>query len=316
MRIVLLTNGLRPVALGFPSFPGVTVGVINWDHRHTKIPDWKYTLQAWAARSRGRVYASLHHLCQRHGLNYVEVSQHHPQKLKQILHDWQADLVITSGCPMVPMDALADVPHGGINLHPSLLPAYRGGNPFFWQAYDCVKNTGCSVHTLTASADKGDLLGQTKVERKDGWDQHAWSHFTEGKAGVPLLKNVVAEIMAGTEARSSQPNISPTRYTKHFKISELEQIINADEMSVYSLWNILCFYQACPESLGQITGWRRWLRWKPSYRQASITKKGHGLTARAKGIHWLLEIPAGTVTLTPRFSAKHFIARTLGCTGI
>jgi len=68
MRIVLLTNGLRPVALGFPSFPGVTVGVINWDHRHTKIPDWKYTLQAWAARSRGRVYASLHHLCQRHGL--------------------------------------------------------------------------------------------------------------------------------------------------------------------------------------------------------------------------------------------------------
>ena len=170
------------------------------------------------------------------------------------------------------------------------------------------------MHTLTASADKGDLLGQTKVERKEGWNQHAWSHFTEGKAGVPLLKNVVAEIMAGTEARSSQPNISPTRYTKHFKISELEQIINADEMSVYSLWNILCFYEACPESLGQITGWRRWLRWKPSYRQASVTKKGHGLTARAQGVHWLLEIPAGTISLTPRFSAKHFIARTLGVT--
>jgi len=311
MRIVLLTNGLRPVALGFPSFPGVPVGIINWDSDHAEAPAWKHTLQIGAARLRGRVYGSLHHLCQHHGLDHIEIPQKNPQLLKQVLNDWQVDLVITSGCPIVPMDALAEVPHGGINLHPSLLPAYRGGNPFFWQAYDCVKSTGCTVHTLTASADRGDLLGQTVVKRQDGWNRHAWSHFIEGGAGVPLLKKVVTEIIAGTIQRDAQPEASPTRDAKSFKISKLGEIIDPDEMSIYSLWNILCLYESCPESLGKIKGWRRWFLWIPSSQQAHSQKKGYGLTARAKGIHWLLKIPAGTITLTPRFSLRHFLAKAL-----
>jgi folate-dependent phosphoribosylglycinamide formyltransferase PurN len=307
VRIALLTNGLRPIAQGFPSFPGEPVGIINWDDSFVEVPTWKYALQTSAARIRRRPYGSLRHLCQHRKLEYAEISQNNPQQLKRVLHDWRVDLVITSGCPIVPMDALEDIEHGGINLHPSLLPAYRGGNPFFWQAYDCVKNTGCSVHTLTASTDKGDLLGQTQIKREDGWDRHAWLHFTEAKAGIPLLKKVVKKIMAGTLQRDAQPDASPTRYTKNFKASKLREIINPDEMSVYSLWNILCFYETCPESLGKISGWRCWFRWIPSYRLARREKQGHGLTACAMGVHWLLEIPAGTITLTPRFSSRHIL---------
>ena len=309
MRIVLLTNGLRPVALGFPGFPGVPVGIINWDNEHTETPAWKHILHVWAARLRGRPYSSVRHLCQSHRLNYEEIPQHNPQQLKQVLHGWRIDLVITSGCPIVPMDALRNVKYGGINLHPSLLPAYRGGNPFFWQAYDCVENTGCSVHALTASADRGDLLGQTTVTRQDGWDRQAWVHFTEGEVGVPLLKKIITEIMDGTIVRKAQPERSPTRYTRNFKPSELENIINADKMSLYSLWNVLRYYETCPESFGQITGWRSWFQWIPSDRHAHRVKKGHGLTAHAIGIHWQLEIPAGTVTLSPRFSPRYFLSK-------
>lgn len=59
---------------------------------------------------------------------------------------------------------LAMFPMGGINLHPSLLPKYRGCTPVPAAILNRDKQTAISVQTLSLKMDEGDILSQEIVE--------------------------------------------------------------------------------------------------------------------------------------------------------
>src|SRR5574344_536289 len=58
---------------------------------------------------------------------------------------------------------LALFPLGGINLHPSLLPKYRGCTPVNAAILNCDSETGLSVQKMALAADEGDLLVQQTI---------------------------------------------------------------------------------------------------------------------------------------------------------
>lgn len=49
------------------------------------------------------------------------------------------------------------------NMHPALLPDYRGNNPYFWTLANGETETGVTFHRLTQHFDKGDILLQTRI---------------------------------------------------------------------------------------------------------------------------------------------------------
>ncbi len=51
-----------------------------------------------------------------------------------------------------------------INAHPSLLPKYRGPNPYFWVIKNAEKTTGVSFHLLDKSYDTGAILAQEEIK--------------------------------------------------------------------------------------------------------------------------------------------------------
>ncbi len=54
--------------------------------------------------------------------------------------------------------------HGKIlNIHPSLLPKYKGLNTYLRAIEAGDKEAGCSVHQVTAQLDGGPVLGQARV---------------------------------------------------------------------------------------------------------------------------------------------------------
>lgn len=54
--------------------------------------------------------------------------------------------------------------HGRIiNIHPSLLPKYRGLDTHARAIEACDQVSGCSVHIVTEELDAGDVLGQAEV---------------------------------------------------------------------------------------------------------------------------------------------------------
>lgn len=64
----------------------------------------------------------------------------------------------------LPESLLKIPPHGVINIHPSLLPKYRGPSPIQTAILRGDKTTGVSIMLLDAEMDHGPLLGQKKVE--------------------------------------------------------------------------------------------------------------------------------------------------------
>lgn len=79
------------------------------------------------------------------------VSSHHPR----------LGLLFAYGRLLRP-ELLDLFPDGIVNIHPSLLPAYRGPSPVFWAIADGQTETGVSLMKLDAGCDTGPLLAQVK----------------------------------------------------------------------------------------------------------------------------------------------------------
>jgi len=64
---------------------------------------------------------------------------------------------------MLPTHALAHARIASLNLHPSLLPAYRGRAPINWVLVNGESITGVTLHHMVAKPDAGDVVGQRAI---------------------------------------------------------------------------------------------------------------------------------------------------------
>src|SRR5207247_606294 len=55
-----------------------------------------------------------------------------------------------------------------LNLHGSLLPAYRGRAPINWVLVNGERRTGVTLHHMTAEADAGDIVAQRAIDIEPG----------------------------------------------------------------------------------------------------------------------------------------------------
>lgn len=62
----------------------------------------------------------------------------------------------------VPSTVLALATHGGVNVHPSLLPRHRGADPYFWTILRGDAETGVTAHWMTSRYDEGEILAQRR----------------------------------------------------------------------------------------------------------------------------------------------------------
>jgi methionyl-tRNA formyltransferase len=87
-------------------------------------------------------------------------------------------------------------PAGCFNLHPSLLPAYRGPAPLFWQLRDGLEETGVSVHRVEARMDAGPiLLREAHAIEPD--DNLATLNAALAAAGARAFALALGDIVAG-----------------------------------------------------------------------------------------------------------------------
>ena len=81
------------------------------------------------------------------------------------LVEWQPDLIVLAGFMRVLSANFIDsVPAPMINLHPSLLPVYKGLDTHQRAIQAGERHHGCSIHVVTAELDAGSVLTQALLE--------------------------------------------------------------------------------------------------------------------------------------------------------
>jgi methionyl-tRNA formyltransferase len=89
------------------------------------------------------------------------------------LHSWirrsKPDLLLVFSWPRIVKErTLRLFPRGGINIHPSLLPKWRGGDPIFFMLDAGDEQMGLSFHRMTAQVDAGPLYLQAPLPIAEG----------------------------------------------------------------------------------------------------------------------------------------------------
>ena len=97
-------------------------------------------------------------------------------KLVNTLKSYEVDIIILAGYMRILSDEFIDAFPGRIlNIHPSLLPSFRGLHPQ-QQAIDAgVKFSGCTVHLVIPQLDAGPILSQSVVPVLEGDSEGALS---------------------------------------------------------------------------------------------------------------------------------------------
>lgn len=97
-------------------------------------------------------------------LNFIEYDKLDDVFFIQKIRDLNADIaVVCSFNYKIPKILLDSVKDGFINVHPSLLPNYRGPNPYSSVILNNEKETGVTLHFMDENFDTGDIISQKRI---------------------------------------------------------------------------------------------------------------------------------------------------------
>ena len=97
------------------------------------------------------------------GINHCYVSHKHEDEMVKLFEAWHVDLIILAGYMRVIKNPSA-FPCPIINVHPSLLPKYKGLNVVERAMEAGEEKTGCTVHYVNEELDGGEIIMQAEVE--------------------------------------------------------------------------------------------------------------------------------------------------------
>lgn len=101
---------------------------------------------------------------QRLGLPVLQPSEVKSDAIATTLRQLKADVaIVVAYGKLLPPSILATTVHGFLNVHFSLLPAYRGAAPIQWALLDGRPETGVSLFWLDEGMDTGPLVAQQAV---------------------------------------------------------------------------------------------------------------------------------------------------------
>lgn len=83
-------------------------------------------------------------------------------RIKSLIEANEIDLLVVAGGwhEKIPIDVITAPRLGAINIHPSLLPSFRGTSITRWQILEGVPYSGVTIHYMDAEFDSGEIIAQ------------------------------------------------------------------------------------------------------------------------------------------------------------
>lgn len=118
---------------------------------------------------------------------------------------------------------------GGVNVHPSLLPKYRGATPVPAAILNCDGQTGVTVQTLALGMDEGEILAQEKIAL-DGTETTDSLLDKSAQIAANLLEGLLEKTAGAGSFPKGKAQEGEPSYTK--TISKDDALINWNDSAV------------------------------------------------------------------------------------
>lgn len=135
-------------------------------------------------------------------------------ELKDIESDFDLAILVAFG-KILPQKILDKSKHGFLNVHPSLLPKYRGPSPIQTAILEGEEKTGVSIMLLDKKVDHGPVLAQQEIELTSS-DTHQSLIEKLGNLGADLLIKTVPGYLDGSVQPTPQDDSKAT-FTSHIE---------------------------------------------------------------------------------------------------
>ncbi len=148
-----------------------------------------------------------------HQLRLISINHLNDPRAYDLLAGFKPDLICVSCFSKIIPSALLHLPGlGALNLHPALLPRYRGPSPIFWQLRQGETHTGVTIHTMSEHLDAGDIVLQKPIVFPDG-ASGADLEALCAEAGAAALVEAVEQVCRGEGARTPQVEAESSYYS-------------------------------------------------------------------------------------------------------
>lgn len=162
---------------------------------------------------------------------YQPAKARDPEFVK-LLDGLKADgIVVAAYGQILPESILNLTKYGCLNVHASLLPAYRGADPIQWAVINGEEVTGVTIMQMDKGLDTGDILTQETVPLAP--DETGDSLYEKlGICGAQLLLRTLKELEEGTVVPVKQPAESTTAYASRLdkQMGHLDWMRPAEEL--------------------------------------------------------------------------------------
>lgn len=202
---------MKIIFMGTPDFStGVLESIIRAGHEVTAV-----VTQPDKPRGRGHEmqFPPVKETALKYGLKVLQPKKIRDPEVIAELEKIPADIcVVVAFGQIIPKAILEMKKYGCINVHASLLPAYRGAAPIQWAVVDGLKETGITIMQMDEGLDTGDMLTKTVVPLDE--KETGGSLFEKMSAAGAKLCAETLELIEKGEVKPEKQGETTTAYAQ------------------------------------------------------------------------------------------------------
>lgn len=150
----------------------------------------------------------------------LEIPILQPEKIKdqffyKQIQEFEPDIIVVVAFKILPPEVFTSAKIATFNVHPSLLPKYRGPAPLNWQIINGEKETGLTTFVLQEEVDAGNIILQWKYPIPDGFTAGDLHDFLAPRAGDIAVKTCQL-LLEGNYTLQKQDETLATKAPKIF----------------------------------------------------------------------------------------------------
>mgnify|MGYP005647303505 CR=1 FL=1 len=184
-------------------------------------------------------YDSVKKKCEEYKIPVEERSTLQNQDIEEI-KKMKPDILFSINWRRLITKELINIPkHGCINIHPSLLPNYRGMSVLNWAVLNGETETGVTVHYIDETADTGDIIIQKKIPIL--FEDTTVEVYKKALDSYPQLLTKTVEMIKNETVRSiKQKNLEKGFFVSKRFPEDGKIFWNFNRLKIYNLTRALC----------------------------------------------------------------------------